>query len=69
MELPGWEYLTMEKNHQKMSVEKIENGMILVRKGFSKLRAKNTEQMDALEGFNTAMYKLEQRVSDINEVF
>ena len=58
-----------EIDRQKMSVEKIENGMILVRKGFSELRANNTEQMDAIEGFNTAMYKLEQRVSDINEVF
>lgn len=59
----------MEEDLQKMSIEKIENGMILVRKGFSELRAKNVKQMDAVEGFNTAMYKLEQRVSDINEVF
>lgn len=58
-----------EPNSNKMSVEKIEGGVIQIRKGFSELRASNAEQMDALEAMNTALYKLDQRVSDIRKVF
>lgn len=58
-----------EPNNNKMSVEKMEGGLIQVRKGFSELRADDIDQMDALEGMNTAMYKLEQTFSDIKKVF
>ena len=43
--------------------------MILVRKGFSDLRASDVDQMDVLDAMNTALYKLDQRVSDVRKVF
>ena len=58
-----------ESNCNKMSVEKIEGGLIQVRKGFSELRPSNADQMDVLDCMNTALYKLEQKVSDIRKVF
>lgn len=58
-----------EPNNNKMSVEKIENGAILVRQGFSELRASNVDQLEALDAMNVAMYKLDQNISDIRKVF
>lgn len=58
-----------DPNNNKMSVEKIEGGMIQLRKGFSEPRATGVEQTEVLDNTNTAMYKLEQRVSDIRKVF
>lgn len=58
-----------DPNNNKMSVEKIENGMIQVRKGFSELRSTDVEQMEALDAMNAALYKLDQRVCDIRKVF
>lgn len=52
-----------------MAIEKIEGGMIQVRKDFSELRAKNVEQMETLDDTNTALYKLDQRVSDLKKIF
>ena len=53
----------------KMHVEVIEGGLTEIRKGFAELRAENIEQMDALDGMNTALYKLDQKVADIKNVF
>lgn len=52
-----------------MAVEKIENGLILVRKGFAELRAEDLAQTDAQDAMNAVLYKLDQRVSDIRKVF
>ena len=77
MESLGRAYLTMEKDQQKlnepnenkMAVEKIESAMILLRKGFNELRSSDIDQMDALDAMNTALYKLDQRVSDVRKAF
>lgn len=59
----------MSDDENKMTVEKIEGGMIQVRKGFSELRADNMPQTEALEGMNTALYRLEMKMSDIRKTF
>lgn len=56
-------------NCNMMALDKIDGGIIQVRKGFSELRADNVDQMEALDDMNTALYKLDQRVSDIRKVF
>lgn len=61
--------LENDPNNNKMAIEKIEGGMIQVRKDFSELRAKNVEQMETLDDTNTALYKLDQRVSDLKKIF
>ena len=52
-----------------MAIEKLENSMILLRSAFSDLRADNMEMTEALEGMNVAIYKLEQKVSDVRKAF
>lgn len=61
--------MSEEPNNNKMAVEKIENGMIIVRKGFSELRANDVDEMDVLEAMNTALYKIDQKVSDVRKLF
>ena len=61
--------LENDPDTNKMHVEVIESGLTEVRKGFAELRAENIEQMDALDGMNTALYKLDQTVADIKNVF
>jgi len=58
-----------DPNENRMAVEKIEGAMILLRRGFSELRASDVDQMDTLDAMNTALYKLDQRVSDLRKVF
>jgi len=58
-----------DPNNNKMAVDKIENAVIQLRKGFSELRASNVEEMEALDDMNTVLYKLDQRVTDIRKVF
>jgi len=58
-----------EPDIYKMSIEKIEGGLIQVRKGFADLEAEDLDQTDALDAMNTALYKLEQKFSDIRNVF
>jgi len=58
-----------EPDKNKMSIEKIEGGLIQVRKGFADLEAEDLDQTDALDAMNTALYKLEQKFSDIRNVF
>jgi len=58
-----------DPDKNKMAVEKIDSGVIQVRKGFSELRATNVDQMEALNDMNTKLYKLEQSVVDIKKVF
>lgn len=58
-----------DPNNNKMSVEKIEGSLIQVRKDFSELEAEDLDQTDALDAMNTALYKLEQKFSDVKNVF
>lgn len=53
----------------KMSIEKLEGGLIQVRKRFAELEAEDLDQTDALDAMNTALYKLEQKFSDVRKVF
>lgn len=61
--------LESEPDISKMSVEIIEGGLIQVRKGFSELQSSDLDQMDALDAMNTALYKLEQKFSDVRKVY
>ncbi len=58
-----------EPNNNKMCLDKIDGGLIEMRKGFSELRVVNVEQSEELGDMNTALYKLEQALSDVRKVF
>lgn len=58
-----------QPNNDKMSIEKIDGGLIQIRKGFSELRSSDVIQMEVLDMFNTDLYKLEQRYADIKDAF
>ena len=58
-----------DPNNNKMTVEKIEGGMIQIRKDFRELRSDNVDETEVMFEFNAAMYKLEQRFSNLRKVF
>lgn len=53
----------------RMTVDKIEGGIIQVRKGFAELQPEDLDQTDALDSMNRALFKLEQKFSDVRKVF
>ena len=61
--------LESKPDNNKMAVEKIEGGLIQVRKGFAELEAEDLGQTDAVDAMNRALYKLEQKFSDVRKVF
>ena len=58
-----------QPNNEKMSIEKIDGGLIQIRKGFSELRSADVVQMEVLDMFNTDLYKLEERFADVKDAF
>lgn len=58
-----------DPNNYKMSVDKIENGIIQVRKAFSRLRTINVDDVEVLFEFNNALYRLERKFSKVRKVF
>lgn len=61
--------MSNDPDNNKMAVEKIEGGLIQIRKGFAELEAEDLPQTDATDAMNRALYKLEQAFSDIRKVF
>lgn len=59
----------LEPNNNKMAVEKIEGSVIEARKAFAELRSQNSEQIEIMFGLNTALYKLDQKISDAKKIF
>ena len=53
----------------KMNVEVIEDGLTESRKGIAELRAAKLEQVEVLDGRHKGLYKLDQKVADIKNVF
>ena len=59
----------LEPNNNKVAIEKIEGSIIEARKAFAELRFQNIEQMEIMSGLNTALYKLDQKISDAKKIF